>query len=173
MCFLWGHLNPCFGLLVMSPLGFKARVDLLSCVLRCLCITDSPDSLLVQHLLTSWPPAWQRSCFIHILTYKHWWDLSPGWSVPLSRSMWQDRHSTEWGILFEVFKENYSWTKKRNFFDTKSYYSSIMLCITWVISAKDQWLFAKQQNRNRCLFAEELFSNYDCIFITGFGEKAG
>ena len=25
--FLWGHLYPCFGLLVMSALGFKARVD--------------------------------------------------------------------------------------------------------------------------------------------------
>ena len=24
--FLWGHWYPCFGLLVMSPLGFKARV---------------------------------------------------------------------------------------------------------------------------------------------------
>ena len=24
---LWGHWHPCFGILVMSPLGFKARVD--------------------------------------------------------------------------------------------------------------------------------------------------
>ena len=29
--FLWGHWYPCFGLLVMSPLGFKARVDSLIC----------------------------------------------------------------------------------------------------------------------------------------------
>ena len=30
--FLWGHWYPCFGLLAMSPLGFKAKVDpLLAC----------------------------------------------------------------------------------------------------------------------------------------------
>ena len=34
--FLWGHWYPCFGLLVTSPLGFKARVDpLLACFLTC------------------------------------------------------------------------------------------------------------------------------------------
>ena len=27
--FLWGHCYPCFGLLVTSALGFKARVDFL------------------------------------------------------------------------------------------------------------------------------------------------
>ena len=26
-CFLWSHWYPCFGLLVISALGFKARVD--------------------------------------------------------------------------------------------------------------------------------------------------
>ena len=35
MSFLWGHWYPCFGLLVMSALGFKARVDSLACFLAC------------------------------------------------------------------------------------------------------------------------------------------
>ena len=48
--FLWGHWCPCFGLLVTSALGFKARVDSLACVLPRLCTTDSSDSPLVQHL---------------------------------------------------------------------------------------------------------------------------
>ena len=43
----------CFGLLVTSFLGFKARVDPLACMLCCLCTTESSDSPLVQHLLTS------------------------------------------------------------------------------------------------------------------------
>ena len=30
MSFLWGHWYPCFGLLVMSALGFKARVESLA-----------------------------------------------------------------------------------------------------------------------------------------------
>ena len=32
--FLWDHWYPCFGLLVISPLGFKARVDSLICTWR-------------------------------------------------------------------------------------------------------------------------------------------
>ena len=35
MSFLWGHWYPCFRLLVMSALGFKARVDI-ACMLSCL-----------------------------------------------------------------------------------------------------------------------------------------
>ena len=35
MSFLWGHWHPCFGLLVTSALGFKARVDSLACFLAC------------------------------------------------------------------------------------------------------------------------------------------
>ena len=42
-----------FGLLVMSALGFKAEVDLLTCVLYLRCATDSSYSPLVRHLLTS------------------------------------------------------------------------------------------------------------------------
>ena len=34
--FSWGYWYPCFGLLVMSALGFKARVDPF-CMLPCLC----------------------------------------------------------------------------------------------------------------------------------------
>ena len=36
-----GQLVPCFGLLVTSALGFKARVDSLLCVLTFLHATDS------------------------------------------------------------------------------------------------------------------------------------
>ena len=38
--FLWGHWYPCFGLLVMSPLGFKARVSRhIHPWQRCMCYT--------------------------------------------------------------------------------------------------------------------------------------
>ena len=46
--FLWGHWYPCFGLLVTSWLGFKARVGPLACMLCCLCFMDSSDSPLVN-----------------------------------------------------------------------------------------------------------------------------
>ena len=42
--FLWGHCNPCSGLMVMSPYSHLAEVQ-----------------HLLQHLLTSWQPAWQPS----------------------------------------------------------------------------------------------------------------
>ena len=49
--FLWGHWYPCFGLLVTSVLGFKARVDFL---LVCSLTYMSLGSPLVRPLLTSW-----------------------------------------------------------------------------------------------------------------------
>ena len=62
--FLWGHWYPCFGLLVMSPLGFKARVgSALFTLGRGIWVTlHIPwDSPLVLYLLTSWQPAWLPS----------------------------------------------------------------------------------------------------------------
>ena len=56
--FLWGNWCPYFWLMVISALGFKATVDpSLLCFVTCMqCfISGSP---LVQHLLTSWCPAW-------------------------------------------------------------------------------------------------------------------
>ena len=44
-------------------LGFKTRVDPFPCMLCCLCATESPDSPLVRHPLTSWWPTWQPSWF--------------------------------------------------------------------------------------------------------------
>ena len=38
MSFLWDHWYPCFGLLVTSALGFKARVDI-ACTFSCLHVT--------------------------------------------------------------------------------------------------------------------------------------
>ena len=43
--------------------GFQSQVGSLACMLPCLCTTDSWDSPLVQHLLTSWWPAWQPVVF--------------------------------------------------------------------------------------------------------------
>ena len=68
-----GHWYPCFGLLVTSTLGFKAREDSLTYMLLWLHAMDSSDSPPVWHLLTFWWPAWQPSHFIHVLAYKHWW----------------------------------------------------------------------------------------------------
>ena len=48
-----------FGLLVMCALCFKVKVNPL-CTLH---KTESSDSPLVRHLLTSWQPAWQLSRF--------------------------------------------------------------------------------------------------------------
>ena len=59
MSIFLGHWYPCFGLLVMSPLGFKARMgSLIHTWQRCMSYTF-PDSPLVQDLLTTWQPAWQ------------------------------------------------------------------------------------------------------------------
>ena len=56
--FLWGHWYPWSGLLVMFPLGFKARVGSLSLV-RCICVkcfltltsSATPSNLLMASIL--------------------------------------------------------------------------------------------------------------------------
>ena len=80
--FLWCHWYPCFGPLVMSALSFKA----LACLLCCLCAMDSLDSPLVQHLLTSWPSAWQLSHFWSMYLHAYlpnFWGLNLGSSVQI------------------------------------------------------------------------------------------
>ena len=80
--------TPVYGLLVMSPLGFKARVgSALFELSRGICVTlHVPwDSPLVWHLLTSWRPAWQLSC-LHI-PVRHWWDSKPG-AIMLPLTVW-------------------------------------------------------------------------------------
>ena len=42
-------------------LPWVLKVDPLTCILHCLCTTESSDSPLVGHLLTCWQPSWQPS----------------------------------------------------------------------------------------------------------------
>ena len=62
MSFLWGHRNPCFGLLVTSPLGFKAKFPLGGgvhdvCSLR-FTYGATPANLLMASVVAS-------RCFLH------------------------------------------------------------------------------------------------------------
>ena len=73
--FLGGHWYPCFGFLVMSPLGFKARVGsaLFTIFAEANVMYIPQDSPLVLHLLTSWQPACSRSLpHMHVQR----WDLA-------------------------------------------------------------------------------------------------
>ena len=62
----WGHWYPCFGFLVTSPQGFKARVGCLIRIAEANVMYITRDPPLVLHLPTSWRPAHSRSC-PHIL----------------------------------------------------------------------------------------------------------
>ena len=59
---LWGHLYPCFGPLMMSALGFKARLDPFACLLYCQHGMGASDSPLVLHLFGR----------------QHWWGSRSG-----------------------------------------------------------------------------------------------
>ena len=71
----WGHWYPCFGFLVTSPLGFKARVGsaLFAIFAEANVLYIPQDSPLVLHLPTSWRPARSRSLpHMHVQR----WDLA-------------------------------------------------------------------------------------------------
>ena len=75
MSFFWGHWYPCFGFLVTSPLGFKARVGsaLFAIFAEANVMYIPQDSPLVLHLPTSWRPACSRSLpHMHVQR----WDLA-------------------------------------------------------------------------------------------------
>ena len=74
-CPFWGHWYPCFGFLVTSPLGFKARVGsaLFAMFAEANVMYIPQDSPLVLHLPTSWWPARSRSLpHMHVQR----WDLA-------------------------------------------------------------------------------------------------
>ena len=70
-----GHWYPCFGFLVTSPLGFKARVGsaLFAIFVEANVMYIPQDSPLVLHLPTSWQPACSRS-LLHMHVQR--WDLA-------------------------------------------------------------------------------------------------
>ena len=73
--FFGGHWYPCFGFLVTSPLGFKARVGsaLYAIFAEANVMYIPQDSPLVLHLPTSWRPARSRSLpHMHVQR----WDLA-------------------------------------------------------------------------------------------------
>ena len=85
---------PCCGLLVTSPLGFKARVgSLIQTWQRGVCVTCSLRSPLVRHLPTSWQPAWQPSHSLPRTVSRHWWgptfvlNFIPNWSLHFDMSL--------------------------------------------------------------------------------------
>ena len=78
--FLWGHSCPCFWLLVISLLGFKARVDsLIRTWQRCTCYT--------------FPEPGSQGILFHIPASRYWWDSKPGSILPHSVRL--GRHSAD------------------------------------------------------------------------------
>ena len=71
----WGRWYPCFGFLVTSPMGFKARVGsaLFAIFAEANVMYIPQDSPLVLHLTTSWQPAHSQSLpHMHVQR----WDLA-------------------------------------------------------------------------------------------------
>ena len=89
--FLWGHWNPCFGFLVMSPLGFKARVgSLIHLINKKAKFTHhwQADEVLVIYI------PFRRKLLLFTTTHK--WSLEQGnvfTSVCHSVQMWWGEHS--------------------------------------------------------------------------------
>ena len=65
----WGHWYFCFGLLVLSTLGFKVRVDPFLAVFFTHMKWIPQIHLWVQHLLIFWQPALQLALLTHILAH--------------------------------------------------------------------------------------------------------
>ena len=81
--FLWDHWYPCFGLLVTSPLGFKARVgSLIHTWWGHMCYMFPEIHLWCY---TCWPlGSWygSQAILFHILASRYWWGSKPRPIVP-------------------------------------------------------------------------------------------
>ena len=74
-----GPLIPCFGLLVISPLGFKARLgNLIHTWQRHTCYMFLEIDLWCKTCKTSWLPCWQPADRFHVPTSRHWWAYEHG-----------------------------------------------------------------------------------------------
>ena len=71
--FSWGHWYPCFGLLVVSALGFKARVDaFFACFLACVILRFTSGATPADCIEVSMAAKPYRC------VCKHWWRLWSG-----------------------------------------------------------------------------------------------
>ena len=116
MLFLWGHWYPCFALLVMSPLSFKARVGNLICTWHLAYVLHvSWDAPLVWHLPISWQPAWLASSSlpqtcdqIFVGTPESTGKCSTNWALLLQLYQWQNcvpSNVNVWGWLMVLYRQ--------------------------------------------------------------------
>ena len=128
----WGHWYPCFGFLVTSALGFKARVGsaLFAIFAEANVMYIPQDSPLVLHLLTSWWPARSRSlphslllCYINLSISSKLilWVLS---LLPL----WGFKAPLYWVIAFAPPIDS-NFECNANVFCIKIYTKTQMLCL--------------------------------------------
>ena len=68
---MWRHWYSCFGLLVMSPLGFKGRVDNLHAWQRCRCYMFPKIPLSCDTSI--WHQHISQTVVFHVPANRHWW----------------------------------------------------------------------------------------------------
>ena len=79
------------------------------------------DSPLVQHLPTSWQPAWQPSHLFHIWA-RYWWNSKPEAIMPLT--VWDQAGQTLYRLSYPGSAEFAISRKARSFFQTNRQFHS-------------------------------------------------
>ena len=109
----WGHWFPCFGFLVTSPLGFKARVgSALFAFWEANVMYIPQDPPLVLHMPTSWQSVCHQSCPPH--TVARWGCRD---SKSCSQNICWVRCSTNWAkpgptSCYNRMSVHLSWKKR-------------------------------------------------------------
>ena len=103
-------------LLWTSALGFKARVDLLACMLHCL-YASLPVYNGIFRFASGVTPAYYlatsivtKLCWSTYCVHKHWWGSNLGCSMSLPLSVTQDWCSTKWAKLAQLRGIHSNWT---------------------------------------------------------------
>ena len=132
---LWGHWYPCFGLLMMSPLGFKVRMGSL--------------------IHTRWRYMWNMFPEIHLCCDTCWplgsqdgCQAGRDWNYVLSHGVWRARHS-DWSpnsfimVVNEKFKLSQNFLSKgrleKNSLIDNHYKSVRMACSSYTVYHSTDW----------------------------------
>ena len=86
--FLWGYWYPSFGLLVMSPLGFKARVgSFIHTWQRCMCYVCPEIHLCCDTCQPLGSQHGSRADLFHVPDSRHCWSLKLGPIMPQTNAL--------------------------------------------------------------------------------------
>ena len=155
MSFSWGHWYPYFGLLVMSPLGFKSQSGQTYSYLAETYMLHVPwDSPLVQHLLTS---------SMYIPVSQHCWSMKLGSIMTLLPHSVRSGRCSAQSLLVYLQVMNGEYKEPSTHSSEGAMHVEFLESINWKLQYKRDMQFNSGLTSNSLIASHQLY--FYCVYI--------